>query len=489
VRLTDASLRSLPSGDGKQLDYSDLVQRGLRLRVSPSGERILLLAYRRPRDGQPAKLPIGSISEGMTLKAARQEARDLLALLRREPPIDPAEERAKRRAAATAKVPLFADVCAAWAAEELPHLRPATRKGWARFISAEIVPALGKRRPVDITADDLAELRSTIERGVPGPKAKDGSPTWKRKPAPVSARRCHEVVRRIFAWASSADRDIALARKRHGISRLPTNPAIEASSYRRKRRRVRTRFEAATKAYTDPQLRAIFAAAASQVEAAAVAMREWEAEHPSATRQTRAASTTLQHALEARSFARRLELLALTGVRAHDARAARIKEQFDLGRKLWTIPEHKTSDHTGAPHLVPLSSAALALQARIREENLAAGYGNSPWLFPGATASCEVCDRPGHADKDQKAANRIKAAAGVEGRGLLHRLRDTIKTRMSEHGIDGRVSEAILAHVPAGVVGTYDHAELLPQRRQALEWWGGELARILGEPAPAEARA
>lgn len=86
-------------------------------------------------------------------------------------------------------------------------------------------------------------------------------------------------------------------------------------------------------------------------------------------------------------------------------------------------------------------------------------------------------------DKDSKAAKRIKDAAGVEGRGLLHRLRDTIKTRMSEHGIEGRVSEAIFAHVPPGIVGTYDHAELLPQRREALEWWSGELARILaGDP-------
>jgi hypothetical protein len=31
----------------------------------------------------------------------------------------------------------------------------------------------------------------------------------------------------------------------------------------------------------------------------------------------------------------------------------------------------------------------------------------------------------------------------------------------------------------AGIVGTYDHAELLPQRREALQWWSEELARIL----------
>jgi hypothetical protein len=152
-----------------------------------------------------------------------------------------------------------------------------------------------------------------------------------------------------------------------------------------------------------------------------------------------------------------------------------------MGRNLWTIPQHKTSDHTGAPHLVPLSKGALDVVTRARETNLAAGYGNSEWLFPARTTTCEVCERAGHADKDQKSANRIKHAAKLEGRGLLHRLRDTIKTRMSEHGIDGRISEAILAHTPPGIIGTYDHADLLPQRRKALDWWSNELGRVRSE--------
>src|SRR5262245_54152836 len=48
--LTDKTIRTLPPGDGRPRDYSDTVQRGLRLRVSPSGERTFLLAYRRPKD-------------------------------------------------------------------------------------------------------------------------------------------------------------------------------------------------------------------------------------------------------------------------------------------------------------------------------------------------------------------------------------------------------------------------------------------------------
>jgi len=237
----------------------------------------------------------------------------------------------------------------------------------------------------------------------------------------------------------------------------------------------------AAKAFTDAQLRAIFAAA--------------EVECPKAAAQKAGRSKGKPptgpdaHEIEARAFANLLALVAHTVVRAHDARAARWPD-IDEGRKVWTISRHKTSDLTGTPHVVPLSSGALQILTRIKEANLAAGHRGAEWLFPAPdVSSCEVCGEAGHSDKDAKASARVKRASGVDGRGLLHRLRDTFKTRASEHGIDGRVSEAILAHVPPGIVGTYDHTELMPQRREALEWWSGELAGILAASRTADAEA
>ncbi len=86
-------------------------------------------------------------------------------------------------------------------------------------------------------------------------------------------------------------------------------------------------------------------------------------------------------------------------------------------------------------------------------------------------------------EKPNKASAAVKAAAGIADRGLLHRFRDTLKTRLSEHGVDGRVSEQVLGHVVPGIAGVYDHAELFPQRREALNWWDKELDRIL-KPRP-----
>ena len=98
-------------------------------------------------------------------------------------------------------------------------------------------------------------------------------------------------------------------------------------------------------------------------------------------------------------------------------------------------------------------------------------------------------------EKPNKASAAVKAAAGIADRGLLHRFRDTLKTRLSEHGVDGRVSEQVLGHVVPGIAGVYDHAELFPQRREALNWWDKELDRILkpkavpaGRPIAAQRR-
>jgi integrase len=487
--LSDSDIKALlaatkPGGkhQGERIERSDGSRRqggtpGLRFRAA-AGVGSWWLWY-RTATGEARRLKLGDYhasdpKRGLSLSAARAKADELRVGIRSATkPTDPQEAKRTARAAAKAakaaaavKDTTFADACAAFVAEELPHLRPATRESWSRYVSKEIVPAFGTLKPEDITAEAIADIRARIANGVPGPKPG----TWKRKPAPVSARRMFEVLRRILGWLSAADPDLDRLRRKHRLRRLEVNPAATVTAYRRKRRAgKRTRAEAAAKAFSDAQLRAVF-------EAAEAAVAKAKGARDAADRRgKRKHSGPTAHETEARSHANLLALVAHTAVRAHDARSARWAD-VDESRKLWTVPEHKTSDHTGAPHVVPLSDGALRVLTRQREANLAAGYGASEWLFPAVGEKpCEVCEATGHVDKDAKAARRIKAAAGIAGRGLLHRLRDTLRTRLSEHGTEARVAEAILAHVPPGIVGTYDHAELLPQRREALAWWSGEL--------------
>lgn len=290
-------------------------------------------------------------------------------------------------------------------------------------VSSKVVPGLGRSVP----EKEETIVFDRIRLGVPDGSGAEGKRKWKRKPAPVSARRCFEVVRRLCTWA---------VWKKY----VPVSPCEQAKPFERKNSGKRSAAKA--KPYTDDQIRAIFAASkGTEVELL-------------------------------------LDLVARTGVRSHEGRAARF-DDFDVPRKLWRVPPemHKVGDETGVPQLVPLTKGALRVLKAVRDAQSDAAAPT--WLFPAATKNCEVCGQDGHMDKPSKAYTTIKEGAGITDRGLLHRFRDTIKTRMSEHGVSERVSEHILGHVVPGIAGTYDHAEMLTQRREALAWWDGELDRIL----------
>jgi integrase len=425
--LDTRTVNKLPIVPGRRVEYFDDSLPGFAVRVSPSGHRSYVLTY-AAEEGSNRRVTIGRV-ERVTLAKAREKARALRAEveLGADPALAKRRERIERKRDTVA--PRFRDLCDAFVKDQAADWRPSTRKGWLRYIEVEIKAALGDRAPLEVTPEHVRALIDRIRYGEAHGKSEKGEPKWIRKPAPVSARRCFEVVRRICAWAVWK-------------GYIEVSPCMAAKPFERKRSGKRA--AGRSKPYSNDQLKAIYAASKG---------------------------TELESLMD---------LVARTGVRAHEARAARWAD-IDEPHALWKVPAemHKTGDETGAPHLVPLSEGVLRVLKRIPEMNRAAGYDASDWLFPAATGPCEVCGLRGHADKANKASAAIKATAGIEDRGLLHRLRDTMKTRMSEHEVPERVSEHILGHVVPGIAGVYDHAEMLPQRREALAWWDQELDQIL----------
>jgi integrase len=406
-------------------EYRDKSRPGLVLRVRESGAKSWSVVYFRGRRKRVTLGPVKKLSLADAGAAAKRIAGAVA--IGQDPQAIKLSTRAQERAEkAKAKLvgKTFATTIERWIAAESEHWKPTTRAGWTRYARKEIAPALGAMAPDEIRPAHVQALIGRIEKGTPGPADKDGKATWKRKPAPVSARRCFEVVRRLFVWCVAK-----------GI--VESSPCDAAKSYERSRKSGKKRDGKKPQPFSDVQLRAIHTATRK---------------HPDV------------------GF---FDLILYTGVRAHEARSAKFAD-IDERRKLWTVPAelHKVGAETGHPHLVPLSDAALAVVTKAKE-----GTGGRGWLFPAPTSSCEACEQPGHLDKPR--LGPIKKAAGITDRGLLHRLRHTIKTRMSEHGIDARVSELVLGHVVPGIQGTYDHAQLIEPRREALNWWASELAAIL----------
>jgi integrase len=154
-----------------------------------------------------------------------------------------------------------------------------------------------------------------------------------------------------------------------------------------------------------------------------------------------------------------LKLLILTGQRREEVLAANWNE-FDLQAKVWTIPADRAKN--GKAHIVPLSPAVITL--------LEAIPGRKGRLFPKGTGIVS------------RAAKRIRAGMGEVPEWRWHDIRRTVATGMQRLGVPLQVTEALLNHVSgsqAGIVAVYQRHHWSDEKREALNKWAGEVARIV----------
>lgn len=155
-------------------------------------------------------------------------------------------------------------------------------------------------------------------------------------------------------------------------------------------------------------------------------------------------------------------LLFHTGTRDSETRAMRWRD-VNWDRALWTIPADVSK--SGATHVVCLSTGALeVLRRRPR-------FGE--WVFTGRSGGSAA--RP-----NSKVLGGIGAAARLEGGALrLHDVRRTVGDSIKlQHG--EAVMHGALGHTDAMLTRTYGPTPRLHVLAEAMEWWAGELRRILG---------
>jgi len=88
---------------------------------------------------------------------------------------------------------------------------------------------------------------------------------------------------------------------------------------------------------------------------------------------------------------------------------------------------------------------------------------------------------------------RVQNALSQMGKGWsCHDLRRTFSTRMNESpekggmGVAPFIVEKMLNHSLGGVMGVYNHAEYLPERKEALERWSDWLLALISDPPSAD---
>jgi integrase len=385
--LTDAFIKKLePRAD--RFEVSDTDEAGLRLRVTPIGAKVFSYWFRNSA-GRTRRVALGAFP-GLSLSAARKRARKLSVTI--DGGGDPAGEREAKRAAHRSRkdAAKLSDICDDFIRDQQKNWRPSTRIGWTRWIKADIVPRLGHMIPAEVTTDDVLSFIEGL----------------KKKRGPVSVARCYEVLRRILRWAT--------ARRK-----LRTSPCAGLDA-----RELVAKAETRSRTYSDPEIRAILAAAAG---------------------------TELRHLLP---------LIFYTATRSLETRSARWADIDTVGR-VWTVPSERSK--TGEAHRVPLSSGAMAVLEELKGET---------YLFPAPT-------REGYMDAPQKAVETIRKLSNISD-FRLHDCRRTTRQRLHDLGVSAEVAEAVLGHLPSRLLRTYaPNYEPLAAMASALEAWSVELGRIL----------
>jgi integrase len=165
-------------------------------------------------------------------------------------------------------------------------------------------------------------------------------------------------------------------------------------------------------------------------------------------------------------FGAALKLLLLTGARLNEVSGM---ERSEPNGEAWSIPGSRTKNKR--PHIVPLPPLArniLASLPRIEGGLVFTTNGRTPisgW---------------------SKIKARLDRLMGDLPAWRLHDLRRSAVTHMAELGIAPHVIELVVNHISgarAGVAGTYNRSELMPERRAALKRWAAHIESIVsGRP-------
>jgi integrase len=159
-------------------------------------------------------------------------------------------------------------------------------------------------------------------------------------------------------------------------------------------------------------------------------------------------------------YGKALQLALLTAARREEVFSASWSE-IDSEEKLWTIPGARTKNSRA--HEVPLHEDALDLL----------GDRGEGWVFRGRLDGRPL--RP-----TSKAWDSLVKVAKLEAAGLrFHDLRRTVRDRLTRDlGVALPVAEAVIGHVPAKLIRTYNPSGVpLKDKRNALARCGRSFSR------------
>lgn len=83
----------------------------------------------------------------------------------------------------------------------------------------------------------------------------------------------------------------------------------------------------------------------------------------------------------------------------------------------------------------------------------------------------------------------IDRVAKLKTPWTVHDLRRTVRTGLGRLGVLPHVAEAVLNHLPAKLIRTYDRNTYVAEKRDALERWAGHLSVAIAQASGANVAA
>jgi integrase len=165
-------------------------------------------------------------------------------------------------------------------------------------------------------------------------------------------------------------------------------------------------------------------------------------------------------------YGRIVQLLMLTGCRRDEIGCLQWSE-IDLEARTITIPAVRTKNHN--QHIVPLTDKALAILQAIPRRDRDYVFGKGRGGYSGWSKSKVILD----------------AAAKLKDDWTLHDIRRTVRTGLGKLGVAPHVAEAVLNHLPAKLIRTYDRNKYLDEKRAALDTWANHIRVAIAQASGA----
>ena len=159
MRLTDIEIKRLASPKRDNRTTFDDAVKGFGIRITPTGARTFILAYRRKSDGKQRRYSIGAFGAWTTTQA-REEAKRLKRVV--DGGGDPAGEREDSRAA-----PNMADLCRRFEQDYIPRNRPTTQRVYKQQIAADIMPEFSEAKVAAVSHADVDAWHHRLSKRAP----------------------------------------------------------------------------------------------------------------------------------------------------------------------------------------------------------------------------------------------------------------------------------------------------------------------------------